>query len=159
MRYWHDLTSGQLFKTGSIRLNRQDILKFAEKFDPQPYHLDNNAAEESIFGGLCASGWQVCALAMRLLADVFKDNEIALMGIQEVSSLRWKIPVFAEDSLTSTIEITKCQPESGRAGMGCVTCNIEVHNQKEQTVVVLCSTLLVAHAETGNMNSESTNGK
>lgn len=146
MRYWHDLLPGQTFETDSITLHKRDLLEFAEEFDPQPYHLDSAAAEQSIFGSLCASGWQVCALATRLLTDAFRRDEIALMGIQDVPSLRWKIPVFVDDSLTGSIVITECQAQSDRMGLGRIACDVDIRNQKDQIVVVFSSTLLVAHA-------------
>lgn len=147
MRYWHDLTPGQSFETASITLTSQAISEFAEQFDPQPYHLDSDAAKASIFGDLCASGWQVCVLTMRLLTDAFEESEIALMGIQDTPSLSWKIPVFVQDSLTAFIVITQCQAGSSLAGQGCISCDINVRNQKQQTVMMLNCTLLVAHAQ------------
>ena len=77
-RYWQDLRPGERFKTRSITISKQDILEFAADFDPQPYHLNPEAAEGSIFGGLCASGWHVTAVMMRLLTDTFVNDHIEL---------------------------------------------------------------------------------
>ena len=88
-RYWQDLEVGETFSTSdSLTLEREDILEFAAEFDPQPYHLDREAAEASIFGGLCASGWQVSAMMMRLLTDTFHQQEIALLGVASVQQMR-----------------------------------------------------------------------
>lgn len=146
MHYWENLTSGQSFEKGDITLTKQDILEFAGQFDPQPYHLDSDAAKTSIFGGLCASGWQICVLATRLLTEIFEDNSIALMGMQNVLSLRWKMPVFEQDRLTAYVTITQRQADSNRVGQGRISCDIKINNQKKQTVLKFSSTLLVAHA-------------
>ena len=78
---------------------REDILAFAEEFDPQPYHLDESAAQASIFGGLCASGWQVCALTTRLLIARIKREGIPSARWLTLSSLHWNQPVFVDDTL------------------------------------------------------------
>ena len=147
MRYWHDLVPGQKFATNSITLSKQEIIDFALEFDPQPYHLNSDAAENSIFGGLCASGWQTCALMMQLLTEAFKLNDITLMGVRDAPSLHWKRPVFVNDQLAASVVIASCQSDSGRLGLGCINCDINLHNQKQQAVLVLNVTLLVAHAE------------
>lgn len=146
MRYWNDCKEGETYHTNQITLSERDILEFAAEFDPQPYHLDREAADNSIFGGLCASGWQVCALMMRLLTDTFKSNNIALIGVQGVPSMRWKIPVFAGDSLTGDIEVAALHAASGREDSGLMTCNVKVKNQKDEYVIALQASLYVAHA-------------
>ena len=93
-RYWQDLNTGEQITTGQLTLSKEDILEFAADFDPQPYHLDTEAADASIFGGLCASGWQVAAMMMRLLTDSFREQDIAIMGVSAVPDMRWKIPVL-----------------------------------------------------------------
>jgi acyl dehydratase len=82
---WQDINPGDSFITDAITISRRDILDFAAEFDPQPYHLDPDAADDSIFGGLCASGWHVTAVMMRLLTDTFALNNINLLGSDGVS--------------------------------------------------------------------------
>lgn len=144
MRYWHDLKAEQTFTTDSIVLDKDSIIEFAQDFDPQPYHLDTNKAKKSIFGGLCASGWHVSIITMKLLADTFKNHNIAFMGISSMPSLNWKIPVFVADRLTATIKITECINESSRTGFGLVCCAINVQNQNQQIVLVMNTTLFIA---------------
>ncbi len=147
-RYWQDLEVGQTFSTSdSLTLRREDILEFAAEFDPQPYHLDHEAAEASIFGGLCASGWQVSAMMMRLLTDTFHQQEIALLGVASVQQMRWKIPVFAGDSLTAEITVIDSSDSSGQPGVGTIDVDILVRNQKDQPVITLQNRLLIAHRE------------
>ena len=69
--YWEDLQVGQVRQLGQIKPTREDIIAFAKQFDPQPFHLDDEAAKASVFGALCASGWHTCALAMRLMVTEF----------------------------------------------------------------------------------------
>ena len=139
MHNWQNIEVGQVFETGTITLSKRDILEFAAEFDPQPYHLETEAAEASIFGGLCASGWQVCALMTRLVSDSFKAHGIAIQGIQTIPNLQWKIPVFAEDSLWANVAIAKCNKESGLLG-----CDIEVKNQHQKVALTLSMTLRIA---------------
>ena len=145
-RYWQDLAVGDTFSTSdALTLTREDILAFAAEFDPQPYHLDKEAAEASIFGGLCASGWQVSAMMMRLLTDTFHEQAIALLGVASVQQMRWKIPVFAGDSLTAKITVIDRKETSGQDGLGTVDVEIQVSNQKDQAVIQLQNRLLVPH--------------
>ncbi len=141
------IEAGQTLETPAIEISEQDILEFAAEFDPQPYHLDRAAADASIFGGLCASGWQVCAVMMRLLSDSFRNADIALLGVQGVPEMRWKIPVFAGDQLTGRIEIIATESDSKRADAGRVRCKIDVRNQKDQSVMLLTSDVLVPFNE------------
>lgn len=146
-RYWPDLAVGESFNTQSIPISEQDILDFAADFDPQPYHLDGAAADESIFGGLCASGWQVTALMMRLLSDTFTEAGIDLLGTTAVSRLRWRKPVFAQDSLSSVITITGRKPANEDPRFGYVDCDIDVRNQHGDSVIVLNTSLMIGCGE------------
>ena len=105
-RYWQDIQPGEQFETGQLEISKQDILEFAAEFDPQPYHLDSDAAADSIFGGLCASGWQVAALMMRLLTDSLHRQALPIAGIAAVPTMRWKMPVFADDTLSARVTVT-----------------------------------------------------
>ncbi|MBN7797377.1 MaoC/PaaZ C-terminal domain-containing protein [Parahaliea mediterranea] len=146
-RYWSDLQPGETFATGQLTLDREAILDFAAEFDPQPYHLDNAAAEDSIFGGLCASGWQVTALMMRLLTDTLHQQGVPVMGIDSVPSLRWKAPVFVDDTLQGKVTIRGGENNSRQAGCGRTHMDITVHNQDGRPVIELNAVLLVAHGE------------
>ncbi len=145
MQYWQDIPVGQHYRAGPITLNKKDILEFAAEFDPQPFHLSSEAADESIFGGLCASGWQVCALMMRLLADTLNKENILAMGSPGVEQLRWFKPVFANDQLSADITISNKQ---SHLEYGELECDIKVYNQQEKCVMSLTSPIMVAHAKT-----------
>jgi acyl dehydratase len=145
-RYWQDLQAGERFTTENITISRQDILDFAADFDPQPYHLNPDAAEDSIFGGFCASGWHVTALMMRLLSDTFGTEKVALLGSSGVSSLRWRKPVFAGDSLSARITVNETPTASDEGTFGHVDCGVEVDNQDGEQVIVLTTSLMIASA-------------
>jgi acyl dehydratase len=143
MRYCKDLKEGESFTTGTLTVTREDILEFAAEFDPQPYHLDNEAADASIFGGLCASGWQVSAMMMRLLTDCFKSEHIAVMGATAVKRMRWKRPVFAGDTLVARVVITSVNADPEGTDSGQIECDVKVDNQDDTHVIELVTTLLI----------------
>tara|TARA_R110002110_G_scaffold406421_1_gene626542 strand:+ start:391142 stop:391621 length:480 start_codon:yes stop_codon:yes gene_type:complete len=142
-RYWLDIRSGETYDSASITISRRDILEFAAEFDPQPYHLDPDAADNSIFGGLCASGWHVTALMMRLLTDTFVAAHIDLLGSNGVSNLRWRKPVFAEDTLTSSITVKDKSEGGDDPRFAFVDCDVDVTNQHGDSVIVLTTSLII----------------
>jgi len=143
MIYWNDLETGQVFETGKITLSAQDIIDYARDFDPQPYHLDPVVAEKSIFGGHCASGWQVCALMMRLFVDTMNREGISSSGSSGVESLRWFMPVFANDTLNASIAITERKLSDEHEGYGLANCTIDVLNQNGKSVIRLDTDVLI----------------
>lgn len=142
-RYWQDLLPGECLETENITISRQDILEFAADFDPQPYHLNAEAAENSIFGGLCASGWHVTAVMMRLLTDTFTAGDIDLLGSNGVSNLRWRKPVLAGDSLSARIKVTDHEAASADSPFGYINCDVEVDNQSGNQVIALTTSLMI----------------
>lgn len=144
MLHWENIQTGQQLKTDPLHLSKQDILEFAAEFDPQPFHLNPDAGDNSIFGGLCASGWQVCALMMRMLGDSLNHHQIASLGSPGVEHLRWLKPVFAEDTLSSSIVVNRL--DSDRDEYGLMHLDIDVFNQNEIKVVTLHTPIMVAKA-------------
>jgi acyl dehydratase len=146
-RYWHDLQTGESFTTESCVLSEAAILEFANEFDPQPYHLDSAAAQESIFGDLCASGWQVSATVMRLVNQALHDQDVAAIEIVSVPAMRWKAPVFVNDSLSAEIELTDLgKPSSSDQPMP-VEAKVEAYNQHKQVILSLDIKLLITQAD------------
>lgn len=145
--FWEDIETGRVLETGSVTLNAADIRAFAEKFDPQPYHMDREAADASLFGGLCASGWHVSALMMKLVSDKLATDSIPLVGSGRVSWLEWYRPAFDGDCLSAQVAITgKSLPEN-ETDHGLIECDITVHNQNEKKVMALSTFLLIARGE------------
>lgn len=148
IRPWEDIDVGETFSTARLGISEDDILAFAREFDPQPYHLDRSAAERSIFGGLCASGWQATALMMRLLTDAMRAQRIAVTGLSGVPSLRWRQPVFAGDNLRADITVAGTDKVSRLPGSGTLTLGVDVLNQDSRAVMELTARVMVAHDAT-----------
>jgi acyl dehydratase len=104
--YFEDLTEGETFDCGSIDVEREEMLEFARRYDPQPIHTDPDAAAESMFGGLIASGWFTCALSTRLLVTGYM-NKTATLGGRGMDDVRWHRPVRAGDTLSVTVELAE----------------------------------------------------
>ena len=104
--YWEDLSVGETRDLGSLSPTAEEIVAFASQWDPQPFHLDPEAAKDSVFGALCASGWHTCAMAMRLMVTNFL-HETSSLGSPGLESLKWLKPVFPGDTLTLRHTITE----------------------------------------------------
>ena len=141
--FWEDIETGRVLETDSVTLNAADIRVFAEKFDPQPYHLDREAADASLFGGLCASGWHVSALTMKLVSDKLESEEIPLIGSGEVSWLEWYRPAFDGDCLSAHVTITGTSRPENETDHGLIECDITVQNQNEKKVMALSTDLMI----------------
>jgi acyl dehydratase len=107
--YFEDLAEGTAVDCGSVELTRAEMIEFAERYDPQPVHVDPDAAAESMYDGLIASGWLTCALTMRLLVTGFL-NDTRIIAARGVDDLRWHLPVYAGEELTVSVEIVDKHP-------------------------------------------------
>jgi acyl dehydratase len=132
--YFEDFIVGSVVELGTVEVTESEIIEFAERFDPQPFHIDPVAAEESSFGGLIASGWHTCALYMRLLFDGL-IHDSSSQGSPGMEDLRWLAPVRPGDRLTATYTIEEVAPSSSKPQRGTVTFRSEMTNQDD--VVVL----------------------
>ncbi len=132
--YWEDLAPGSTHQLGSVSPTKEQILAFAGQFDPQPFHLDEAAAQASVFGSLCASGWHTCAMAMRLMVDNFL-SEAASLGSPGLESLKWLKPVFPGDTLSLSHTILESRPMASRPDVGLVRTAWEMHNQHGDKVL------------------------
>lgn len=134
--YWEDFPVGSVREFGGIVLTRDEIVEFARRYDPQPFHLDEAAARESLFGGLCASGWQTCALAMRMMCDAYL-NESASLGSPGVDNLRWTAPVYPGDTLHVRMTVVAARPMASKPDVGLMQSQWEVLNQDGRTVLTM----------------------
>ena len=153
--FFEDVEIGMTFKTGSITIDAAGIRSFASKFDPQPYHLDRDAADASLFGGLCASGWHVCALMMRMLSDCLDEAGMKMIGNDNVPWLKWRMPVFENDRLHAVISIAECRHGEGDLGHGEVVCDVDVLNQDDKTVMSLNTVLQIARRSMSDVEGSS----
>jgi acyl dehydratase len=140
IRYFEDLRVGQKFASPSLRVDTEAIKGFAEQFDPQPFHLDEAQARDSVFAGLAASGWHTAALSMRLcVASDFRPAGILGTG----GELIWSKPVRPGDALRVEIEIIETRPSRSRPQQGVVKIRLTTLNQHGETVQTFSPTLLV----------------
>jgi acyl dehydratase len=128
-----DIDVGHTFVTGSITVTAEDIRAFARQFDPQPFHLDEVAAAESLFGGLAASGWHTAALTMRLLVDGFP---LARGVIGAGGDLAWPRPTRPGDTLTVHGEVLEVTPSKTRPDRGMLLVRNETRNQRDEPVQI-----------------------
>ena len=138
--HFDDFELGQVIDLGSYAVTAQEIREFASEFDPQRFHLDEEAAEASLLGGLAASGWHVCAMFMRLLADGWMNKTVS-MGSNGVPEVKWLKPVYAGETLSGSVTILTKRVSSKRPEMGIFQCLFELINESgekktEMTAVV-----------------------
>lgn len=125
--YWEDFSVGQVAEYGPKLVTAEEIKAFAAEFDPQPMHLDEEAARATLVGGLCASGWHTCCIMMRLLADGFICNSSS-MGAPGVDEIRWLAPVRPGDRLSVRATVRDTAPSRTRRDLGFVHMTFEVLN-------------------------------
>jgi len=141
VQFFDDLAPGQKFASPAVTVDAAMIKSFAREFDPQPFHLDEEAAEQSLFGGLAASGWHTAALTMRLcVASDFRPANGIIGGGGE---LAWVKPVRPGDTLRVEIEIIETRTSRSRPQQGVVKLRITTMNQHGDTVQTFSPTLLV----------------
>lgn len=132
--YWEDFEVGKVREFGRCEVTREAVLEFSRRYDPQPFHLDDDAAAASLFGRLAASGWHTCAMAMRMMCDGYL-LESASLGSPGVERLAWPAPVFPGDVLRMRSTVLEARPLASRPNVGLVRSRSEVLN--EDGVVVL----------------------
>jgi acyl dehydratase len=128
----------------SIELDQSAIVAFASRFDPQPYHLDADAADQSIFGGLCASGWHIAALATRLVIETLIDNRLPFVEMTAVSRLKWSSPTFVNEQISVRVTLGASYEESPIANTRCQSLEIEVCNGDGAVVVTMTANAAIA---------------
>jgi len=139
--YLDDLRVGQQFTSGTYLMEAARMKEFAAEFDPQPFHLDEAAAEASIFGGLAASGWHTAAVAMRLLVNSGLPFAGGIVGLG--GEIAWPKPTRPGDTLRIESEIIEIAPSRSKPHQGIVTVRGTMFNQDRETVYLLTAKLLV----------------
>jgi acyl dehydratase len=134
MRYFEDFTPGEVIELGSHTITKEEIVAFAKQFDPQPFHLDEEAAKRTIYGGLLASGWHTGSITMRLLYEGLVKETVSL-GSPGVDELRWLKPVRPGDTLSARLTVLECIPSRSKLDRGIVRSTIELRNQHGEVVV------------------------
>ncbi|HEV2357913.1 MAG TPA: MaoC family dehydratase [bacterium] len=135
-RYFEDYVPGSVLEYGAITVTEEDMIEFAERFDPQPFHVDADAAAEGPFGGLIASGWHTASVMMRLVADHYL-SKVASLGSPGVDELRWTRPVRPGDSLRVRVSIMEARRSRSKPDRGVVRSRVEIVNQRGDVVMSL----------------------
>ena len=140
---FEDFTLGCFGTFGPRHVTREEILAFAAEFDPQPMHLDEEAARRSMLKGLSASGWHLCAITMRMMFDGF-IGRTASLGSPGVNELRWIAPLRPGDDLMLDVDVTEARLSKSRPGTGIVTFKGTVRNAAGQALCEMVSPIIVS---------------
>ena len=153
-KYLEDFAVGQIYGSEHITVDKERIKTFAAEFDPQPFHLDEEAARQSIFGGLAASGWHTAALTMRLLVESEFRPAGGLIGAG-FDELRWPLPVRPGDQLHAESEVLDVRPSKSRPHLGLVKLRITTTNQKGEVVQVFVANIVVPRRPAAELVSQA----
>ena len=138
--YLDDFRVGQVERFGGYPVTREEVIDFAGRYDPQPFHLDDAAAAASpIFGRLSASGWHTAAMAMRMLVDHDRSMGRETLGSPGIDQIRWLKPVYPGDTLRVESEVIEVRASRSRPEMGVVKARMTVFNQQDEPVMTQIS--------------------
>lgn len=149
-RFYDDFSVGEKFSLGTVVMKEEEMINFATQFDPQRFHLDPEAAAETIYGGLIASGWHTGSLMMKLLAEGFLgEHSVGAAGLSELS---WPAPVRVGDVLTLTVEIMKKRESKSRQHLGLIEIKNQLVNQNGEVALQAVPTMLIAMKDNSEGN-------
>jgi acyl dehydratase len=141
-RYLEDFAVGQVFNSARTRVDKEQIVAYAKQFDPQPFHLDEEAARKSPFQGLAASGWHTAGMTMRIMLDGEFNPAGGILGVG-FDELSWPRPVRPGDELHAKSEILEVRPSKSRPDRGMIRVRTTTYNQKDEPVMAFTGNLLV----------------
>ena len=144
MRYFEDITLGEIARFGAYPVTRDEVVAFAAKYDPQPFHLSDEAAAETHFGRLSASGWHTCAMMMAMLVAHMTEHAQASLGSPGMDELSWLRPVYPGDTLSVEMEVVEARRSASRPEMGITKSRMTVFNQDGTAVMTTIANGLVA---------------
>lgn len=144
MQYFEDIEVGARQSFGAYRVTREEVIAFARQYDPQPFHLSDEAAAKTHFGRLSASGWHTCAMAMAMLVANLTRHRQAGLGSPGVDELRWLRPVYPGDTLRCEGEVLEKRVSETRPEMGIFKSRLTVYNQDDVAVLSMVSNGLIA---------------
>jgi len=155
--HWEDFGVGETLDFGAYEVTREEIIAFAEEFDPQPFHLEEAAAAETLLGGLAASGWHTCSILMRMICDEFL-NASAGLGAPGVDEVKWLKPVRPGNVLSARRTCLEARISASRPQMGLCKFHYEVKNQSGTTVMTWVVTQLFARRDMPEPSEPPDNG-
>jgi acyl dehydratase len=150
MIYWEDLVVGAETLFGHYDVTLDEVLEFARKYDPQPFHLDEEAAAKTHFGRIAASGWHTCAMTMAVIARHVVAGGQAGLGSPGIDELRWLKPVFPGDRITVRGKIVEKTPSRSKPEIGSFRSETVVTNQDEVAVMRFTSIVLMRRRPAGD---------
>ena len=133
-RYWEDFKVGEVEQIGGKRVDKEEMIAFARQYDPQPFHVDEAAAKQSIYGGLIASGWHTCAMVMRMMCDAYMLHS-ASVGSPGIDNLKWLKPVRPGDTISARRTTLEMRASKSKPDIGIVNNLWEVFNQSGEMVM------------------------
>jgi len=136
MIWWEDFKVGERSEMGRHTFDAEEIVAFARQFDPQPFHLDADAAKQTPFGGLIASGWHTCAVGMRLMVEHYV-GKTASLGSPGIEDIRWLKPVRPGDTISYSRTVIESRASASRRDVGLVKHRWEAVNQAGETVLTM----------------------
>lgn len=142
--YFEDVEVGARASFGRYDVTREEVVDFASRYDPQPFHLSDEAAGATHFGRLSASGWHTCAMTMAMLVEHLKDTRQASLGSPGIDELRWLKPVYPGDTLRCETEVLEKRVSASRPEMGITKSRMTVFNQDDMAVMRFVSNGLIA---------------
>jgi acyl dehydratase len=149
MQYYEDLEIGVPNRFGSYEVTREEVIDFASKYDPQPFHLDDDAAAKTHFGRLSASGWHTCAMTMAMIVANHKDNGHAGLGSPGMDELRWLTPVYPGDTLRVESTVVEKRRSRSKPEMGLFRTKTTVFNQHDVPVMTYTALAMIATRDPG----------
>ena len=148
MIYFEDLAVGAVTEFGTYDVTREEVIEFARKYDPQPFHLSDEEAAKTHFGRLAASGWHTAAMTMAVIARHVVESAQAGLGSPGIDELRWRKPVYPGDTLRVSGEIVEKTPSRSRPELGSFRTRTTVTNQRGETVMTFVSIVLIRRRPT-----------
>ena len=136
MKYWEDFAIGERAELGRHTFTEEEIVDFARRYDPQPFHIDVEKAGQGPFGGLIASGWQTCAVGMRLMVEGYISRTVSL-GSPGIDNIRWLKPVRPGDTIAYRRIVLESRASTTRKGVGLVKHRWEAVNQRGELVLTM----------------------
>jgi acyl dehydratase len=149
MRYFEDVEVGSIARFGDYAVTREEVIDFARRYDPQPFHLSDEAAAGTHFGRLSASGWHTCAMTMAMIVQQLERHDEAGLGSPGIDELRWLKPVHPGDRLHCESEVLEKRRSASRPDMGIYRSRMTVFNQDDIAVMRFVSNSMIATRTAG----------
>jgi acyl dehydratase len=154
MKYFNDISVGDETEFGHYDVTREEVLEFAHKYDPQPFHLSDEAAAKTHFGRIAASGWHTCAMTMAVIARFVVEDQQAGLGAPGVDELRWLKPVYPGDRLTVRGRVIELVPSRSKPQIGVVRTETIVSNQDGVDVMRFTSIVMMQRRRPGTTRAD-----